>query len=171
MYLFDRNDIHDNTWLINMLIVSIYLNSVIVKFIIWCFTENHALHKPAWQSSTYKSYTADLAVDARYTDLRYNRRQCAISEWKQRTAEWWLDLGGVKYIHHVFIQYMTGNRVWGIVSFKLIDSFNLTRCIIYRTIIELKWRMDLGAVLSLNHVLIQFVIGNSAGLCICWQLF
>nr|XP_022304882.1 cell death abnormality protein 1-like [Crassostrea virginica] len=80
--------------------------------------ENHAIHKPAWQSSTYRSNTgvsytgADLAVDGRYTDLRYNRRQCAMSDRRQRTAEWRVDLRGVKYIHHVFIQYMTGSRVW-----------------------------------------------------------
>nr|XP_022304916.1 protein draper-like isoform X2 [Crassostrea virginica] len=77
--------------------------------------ENLALHQPAWQSSTYRytggSYTADLAVDGQYTDLKFYSSQCAVS-FGAKTAEWRVDLGGVKNIHHVFIQYMTENRVW-----------------------------------------------------------
>ncbi|XP_078328244.1 uncharacterized protein LOC144623651 [Crassostrea virginica] len=83
--------------------------------------ENLALNKSAWQSSTWMSYTAELAVDGRYTDLSVYGGQCAGSLGRQ-TAEWRVDLGGVKYIHHVFIQYATGNYVWGIVSFRLIHS-------------------------------------------------
>ncbi|XP_078328051.1 uncharacterized protein LOC144617685 [Crassostrea virginica] len=79
--------------------------------------ENLALHQPAWQSNTYwsntgVSYTADLAVDGRYTDLALDGGQCAVSGWGQ-TAEWGVDLGGVRSIHHIVIQYATGNRVWG----------------------------------------------------------
>ena len=70
-----------------------------------------------------RSYTgAERAVDGQYTDLRYDEGQCAASVWFQITAEWRVDLGGVKYIHHVFIQHVMGNSVWGIVSFKLIHS-------------------------------------------------
>ncbi|XP_078311677.1 uncharacterized protein LOC144618806 [Crassostrea virginica] len=83
--------------------------------------ENIALNQTTWQSSTYLSITgAERAVDGRYTDLRWNRGECAASDWGQTTAEWRVDLGGVKYIHHVFIQYVTGNDVWGIASIKLI---------------------------------------------------
>ncbi|XP_078328778.1 uncharacterized protein LOC144623818 [Crassostrea virginica] len=96
-----------------------------------CFSvkayENLALHQPAWQSSTWPPYlltaslTADLAVEGRYTDLSRFSEQCARSN-LERTAEWWVDLGGVKIIHHVFIQYNTDMGVWGIVSYKLIHS-------------------------------------------------
>nr|XP_022305386.1 tyrosine-protein kinase receptor Tie-1-like [Crassostrea virginica] len=79
--------------------------------------ENLALHKPAWQSTTHESYAGDRvvaerAVDGLYTDLRWEGGQCAGSALGQRTAEWRVDLGGVRSIHHIFIQYMTGNRVW-----------------------------------------------------------
>ena len=81
------------------------------------------MNKTAWQSSTRWPYTgADRAVDGRYTDLSVEGGQCAVSDWGQTTEEWRVDLGGVKNIHHVLIQYMTGNIVWGIVSFKLINS-------------------------------------------------
>ena len=97
--------------------------SVCLKCIIWCFTENLALHKPAWQSTTHESHAGDRlvaerAVDGLYTDLRWEGGQCAGSALGQRTAEWRVDLGGVRSIHHIFIQYMTGNRVWGTVCFK-----------------------------------------------------
>ena len=43
------------------------------------FTENLALHRPAWQSSTWFSNSgADRAVDGRYTDLRAEGGQCAV---------------------------------------------------------------------------------------------
>nr|XP_022303346.1 protein jagged-1-like [Crassostrea virginica] len=73
--------------------------------------ENLALHQPAWQNSTFRSYTADRAVDGRYTNLSVEGGQCAWSAGEQ-TAEWRVDLGGVKNIHHVLIQYMTDNAVW-----------------------------------------------------------
>ena len=88
-----------------------------------CFTENLAFNKPAWQSSTYGPYTgADRAVDGQYTDLHWRAGQCAESVWGQRTAEWRVDLGGVKNIHHVFLQYATNNAPWGTLSYNLIQS-------------------------------------------------
>nr|XP_022307795.1 protein draper-like [Crassostrea virginica] len=74
--------------------------------------KNLALHKPAWQSSTILSYTgADRAVDGQYTDLVWDGGQCAGSYGGQ-TTEWRVDLGAVKSIHHVLIQYATENKVW-----------------------------------------------------------
>ena len=90
-----------------------------------CFTENLALKKPAWQSSTIASYTgADRAVDGQYTDLRGWAGQCAASD-EGQTAEWRVDLGEVKNIHHVFVQFATHNTVWGTVSYYLIHSIIL----------------------------------------------
>ncbi|XP_078330301.1 uncharacterized protein LOC111113226 isoform X2 [Crassostrea virginica] len=82
--------------------------------------ENLALNKPAWQSSTQGVktgekrvyYIGELAVDGRYTDLDEYGGECAASDGYRTTAEWRVDLGGVKYIHHVFIQYVTNNKVW-----------------------------------------------------------
>ena len=77
-------------------------------------TENLALHNPAWQSSTWESYTgAERAVDGLYTDLGVHGGQCAVSVGGQ-TAEWRVDLRGVRNIHHIVIQHITGNEVWGI---------------------------------------------------------
>ena len=88
-----------------------------------CFTENLAFNKPAWQSSTFENFTgANRAVDGQYTNLRWRAGQCAASDWKQRTAEWRVDLGGVKNIHHVFLQYATNHEQWGTLSYNLIHS-------------------------------------------------
>ena len=111
-------------------------NSPLVKVLhlLKCFTENLALHKQAWQSSTLRSYSgADRAVDGQYTDLNEweDGGQCATSDGGQRTVEWRVDLGGVKTIHHVFLQYATDNNLWGTASFKLIHTilFNQMYCI------------------------------------------
>ena len=87
----------------------------------YVFTENLALHQSAWQSSTWKSYTADLAVDGQYTDLRWGGGQCAESNGGP-TAEWRVDLGGVKNIHHVIIQHV-GKSILGIIYFKMINCY------------------------------------------------
>ena len=76
-------------------------------------TENLALRRPAWQSSTLGFYSADRAVDGRYTNLSLWGGQCMSSVWGKRTVEWRVDLGDVRSIHHIVIQYMTGNKVWG----------------------------------------------------------
>ena len=99
-----------------------------------CFTENLALHRPAWQSSTWvntvyccekqikKSYTAELAVDGKDTDLAWDGGQCAASDIWKTTAEWRVDLGGVRSIHHIVIQYATDNKVWGTVCFNVYNN-------------------------------------------------
>ena len=75
-------------------------------------TENLALHKPTWQSGDYRSYTgAERAVDGRYTDLMWYGGQCAVSDDNQTTVEWRVDLGDVRSIHHIVIQYATDNRM------------------------------------------------------------
>ena len=96
-----------------------------VLHLLKCFTENLALHKSAWQSSTLWSDTgADRAVDGQYTDLYEGTGQCASSEWGQ-TQEWRVDLGGVKNNHHVFLQYATNNDPWGTLSYNLIHSIKV----------------------------------------------
>ncbi|XP_078330395.1 uncharacterized protein LOC144624463 [Crassostrea virginica] len=75
--------------------------------------ENLALNKSAWQSGHLSSYIgADLAVDGRYTNQIVGGGQCSATD-RGQTAEWRVDLGGVRSIHHIVIQYMTGNDVWG----------------------------------------------------------
>ncbi|XP_078328410.1 uncharacterized protein LOC144623723 isoform X2 [Crassostrea virginica] len=69
--------------------------------------ENLALKKIAWQSSTWTSYTADLAVDGRETNLSLYGGQCAASGWGRTQAEWWVDLGGVRSIYQIVIQFGT----------------------------------------------------------------
>ena len=87
------------------------------------YTENLALNKPAWQSSSVRSYSgAHRAVDGQYTDLRWSAGQCAASGGGQNKAEWRVDLEGVKNIHHVFVQFATNNDPWGTLSYNLIHS-------------------------------------------------
>ena len=86
------------------------------------FTENLVLHKPAWQSSTYLYHTgAERALDGRYTDLNVRGGHCALSD-EGKTAEWRVDLGGVKNIHHVVI-HNGGKSILGIISFKIINCY------------------------------------------------
>ena len=106
-------------------VIDVQFKLTVCKSLIFfiCFTENLALHKQAWQSSSFWSNTgADRAVNGQYTDLHGWTGPCAMSNGGQSTAEWRVDLGGVKNIHHVFLQYATENRVWGNVSFKSIHS-------------------------------------------------
>ena len=62
-------------------------------------------------------------MDGQYTDLDGWAGQCAISNVGHSKAEWRVDLGGVKNIHHVFVQFATDNNVWGTVSFNIIHSY------------------------------------------------
>ena len=85
-------------------------------------TENLAYHQPTWQSDTLLPFGADLAVDGRFTDLRVEGGQCAVSLLGQ-TAEWRVDLGGVKSIHHVILKHVMGKSMFGTISFKIIACF------------------------------------------------
>ena len=66
------------------------------------------------------------AVDGRYAGVGH----CTRSADEKGTAEWRVDLGGVFSIHHIFIQYRTGNVNWGITFLHLV-----TRC--YRRPIDI----------------------------------
>ena len=78
-------------------------------------TENLSLNQPTWQSSTLRSGTgAERAVDGQYTSMEWDGGQCAVSYGEYR-AERWVDLAGVRSIHHIVLQYMTRNIVWGTV--------------------------------------------------------
>lgn len=76
--------------------------------------ENIALRRHAWQRYPFHGtpWNATYAVDGRRSDLAPAGGQCAISADGKSIAEWRVDLGEVRNLHHVFIQYRTDNVAW-----------------------------------------------------------
>ena len=73
-----------------------------------------ALHKTALQTNPYLNdkFSAALAVDGKKTKLSKWGGECVASDYGS-TAEWRVDLNGVRSIHHILIQYAQHNPVWG----------------------------------------------------------
>lgn len=79
------------------------------------------MNKPAWlqhQHAKYPQYGAERAVDGNKLYLSISGGQCTVSSGGYSTAEWRVDLGGVLSIHHIFIQYRTDSRVWGMACIE-----------------------------------------------------
>ncbi|XP_078328107.1 uncharacterized protein LOC111113681 [Crassostrea virginica] len=77
--------------------------------------ENLALHKSAWQlapASGGYEHSANRAVDGKKSNLTELGGECTASSFNQTTALWWVDLGTLQSIHHLLIQYATGNLRW-----------------------------------------------------------
>ncbi|XP_078328088.1 uncharacterized protein LOC144623522 [Crassostrea virginica] len=85
-----------------------------IKFL-HCFIENLALRKSAWQLNPIDDdfkHSANNAVDGKKSDLSELGGECTASSNSRTTAMWWVDIGSLQNIHHVIIQYATGNQVW-----------------------------------------------------------
>lgn len=66
---------------------------------------------------------AERAVDGEYTNLTVDGGQCAVLDTWGPKAEWRVDLGGIKNIHHVFLHHTASKSILGILSFKMIDYY------------------------------------------------
>ena len=90
------------------------LTSVLDIVIIFCL-ENVALNKSAWQKHPFDNdeLNALLAVDGRIEDLSHRGGECVTSG-NYKTAEWRVDLKNVLSIHHIVMQYVQSEPVWGI---------------------------------------------------------
>lgn len=99
-------------WDIRLHFISLH---VTIKITITLFSENLALGKSAWQQYpiSFTRYGAGQAVDGLKTDLSLNGGQCTVSANFKQTAEWRVDLGGIRSINEIYIYYMTNNAPWG----------------------------------------------------------
>nr|XP_022308872.1 uncharacterized protein LOC111114722 isoform X2 [Crassostrea virginica] len=80
--------------------------------------ENLALKKPTYQENRFTGLLVELsgasnAVDGLKSNLAYNGGQCVISESRQYSATWWVNLTKVLGIHHITIYYRTDNLPFG----------------------------------------------------------
>lgn len=78
---------------------------------------NIALNKPANLQHPLipddNIHNASNAVDGRKSNLTWDGGQCSASAARE-TATWWVNLTGIRSIHHITIYYMVGQRPWGI---------------------------------------------------------
>lgn len=78
---------------------------------------NIALNKPANLQHPLipddNTHNASNAVDGRKSNLTWDGGQCSASAARE-TATWWVNLTGIRSIHHITIYYMVGQRPWGI---------------------------------------------------------
>lgn len=88
---------------------------------------NIALNKPAHMQYLLNlndnTHNAKNVVDGRISDRTWDGGQCAISAGRE-TATWWVNLTGIRSIHHINIFYMIGKRPWGISTFFLLWRTN-----------------------------------------------
>lgn len=81
---------------------------------------NIALNKPAHMQYLLNlndnTHNAKNVVDGRISYRTWDGGQCAISAGRE-TATWWVNLSGIRSIHHINIFYMIGKRPWGISTF------------------------------------------------------
>ena len=80
--------------------------------------ENLALHKPVYQNHPYQgdvldSVNASDVVDGKTFNMSAPGEHCVISEEREETATWWVNLTRISSIHHITIYYMTGTTEWG----------------------------------------------------------
>lgn len=92
--------------------------------------ENLALHKPAYQHHPYQGDLSDSAnypVDGMTLYLNVSEEHCILSDERQETATWWVNLAKISSIHHIKIYYMTGKTEWGMLFIFILDLCFATR--------------------------------------------
>nr|XP_022310034.1 neurogenic locus Notch protein-like [Crassostrea virginica] len=80
--------------------------------------ENLALHKPTHQHHPYQGDSLDRVnasdvVDGMTLNVSVSEEHCILSDERQETATWWVNLTRISSIHHITTYYMTGTTEWG----------------------------------------------------------